>query len=339
VQFPVAAAPPAGNYDPIFIEADDYSDGFAKIVHCMQPVSGNLLLEPGQEQEGVPPSRDFGIRLGWDDEQLLIWQNRQMSADPDTGARLDAPMGVFNYRCDVKYHGEPESEWNSLMKAKGDLVLNGIDVGNFAGELGIEVAPTQLDGQKSGVFWLPSYYTQWTGRSLIIKDEQAAKLAHTDGLLKRQLTAVDADKKPLLYGKTYDFRVRFADITGGGPETSAVVNGGDAPVATCRFRRQIPPRKVRIPSLAAPPDDGGQPASYDIFRPLLGYPALLYTGLDDAYNLLLADFPTATTEKRETGHPDPDVTHVRIEVEVRAPEMDTILSINHRDAFWTSRGA
>ena len=335
VEFPVSSAPVTGNYDPIFIEADEYNDGFAKVVHCMQPISANLLLEPGQEQEGLRPSRDFGIRLGWDDEQLLIWQNRQMAADPDTGTRLDAPMGLFRHRVDVKYHGEPDSEWSSLMKAEGELVLNGIDIGDFSGELGIEVAPTQLDGQKKGVFWLPSYYTQWTGGSLIIKDEKAATLAKTDSILKRKLTAVDADKKPLLYGKTYDFRARYTDISGGGPdETMLAVNGGDAPVATCRFRRHIPPQKLRIPQLANPPEDGSQPTTYEIFRPRLGYPALVYTGLPSAYDLLLADFPAATTEKRETGYPDPDVSHVRIEVEVKAPEMDVFLSFNNRDAYY-----
>jgi hypothetical protein len=334
VQFPVSDAPLTGNYDPIFIEAEDYNDGFAKIVHCMQPVSANLLLEPGQEDQGLPPTRDFGIRLGWDDEQLLIWQNRQMTVDPDTGVKLDAPMGVFNYRVDVKAHGEPDTAWNSLMKAEGRLVLNGIEVGNFSGELGIEVAPTQLDGQKKGIFWLPAYYTQWTGGSLIIKDVKAATLGGNDPILKKKLTAVDAEKKPLLYGHTYDFRVRFADITGGGPsEKDLPAGGGEAPVATCRFRRLIPPKKLRAPILTDPsaPD---QPDSYPIYRPLLGYPSLLYTGLPSAYDLLLADMPNATTEQRETGYPDPDVTHMKIEVEVKAPEMDTLLSFNNRDAYY-----
>ncbi|HZQ21913.1 MAG TPA: hypothetical protein VFA89_03870 [Terriglobales bacterium] len=335
VQFPVSSTPVAGNFDAVFIEADEYNDGFAKIVHCMQPVSGNLLHEPGQEQDGLPPSRDFGIRLGWDDEQLLIWQNRQMAADPDLGTRLDAPMGVFRHRVDVKRHGEPDSAWSSLMKAEGDLTLNGIDIGSFSGELGIEVAPTQLDGQRTGIFWLPSYYTQWTGGSLIIKDEKAAKLAKTDSILKKLLTAVDADKKPLLYGKTYDFRVRFLDISGGGPdEKDLSVNGGDAPISTCRFRRHIPPQRVAIPLLANPPADGSQPTTYQVFRPRLGYPALLYTGLTNAYNLLLADFPTACTEQRETGYFDPDVTHAKIEVEVLAPEMDTFLSFNNKDPYY-----
>ena len=335
VLFPVSDTPVAGNYDHAFIEAEDYDDGFAKIVHSMQPVSANLLLEPGQEGDGLPPSRDFGIRLGWDDEQLLIWQNRQMSVDPDTLTRLDAPMGVFNYRVDVKNHGEPETEWNSLMKATGDLRLNGIEIGTFKGELGIEVAPNQLDGQKRGVFWLPSYYTQWTGGSLIIKDEKAARLANTDSVLKRQLTPVDGTRKPLLYGHRYDFRVRFSDISGGGPgENDLPINGGEAPVATCHFRRFVPPRKVTVPLLSTPPNPYVQPETYPIYRPRLGYPSLLYTGLPDAFDLLLTDLPTATTEKREVSYPDPDVTHLQIEVEVKAPEMDVLLSGNQRDAYY-----
>jgi len=336
VQFPVSDIPVAGNYDPIFIEAEDYNDGFAKIVHCMQPISANLLLEPGQEADGLPPTRDFGIRLGWDDEQLLIWQNRQLAADPDTGTRLDAPMGIFNYRIDVKDHGDPDSQWSSLMKAQGDLTLNGISVGRFSGELGIEVAPTQMDGQKKGIFWLPSYFTQWTGGSLIIKDQKAATLANTSALLKRQLTAIDDSKKPLLYGQTYDFRVRFADITGGGPtEKEMPANGGEAPVSTCRFRRLVPPQKLRIPAWTDPTSVATeQPTSYQVFRPRLGYPSLLYTGLANAYDLLLADVPAATTEKRETGYADPDVTHIKIEVEVAAPQMDTFLSFNNKDAYY-----
>src|SRR4051812_23030795 len=53
VQFPVLIDAPAvpgpppllGNYDQVFIEASDYDDGFAKVVHAVQPVSQNLLAE------------------------------------------------------------------------------------------------------------------------------------------------------------------------------------------------------------------------------------------------------------------------------------------------------
>ena len=39
IQFPVLAVAPKGNYDELFIEAAEYDDGFAKIVHAFQPVS------------------------------------------------------------------------------------------------------------------------------------------------------------------------------------------------------------------------------------------------------------------------------------------------------------
>jgi hypothetical protein len=335
VQFPVSDSPVPGNYDPIFVEAEDYDDGFAKIVHCMQPVSANLLLEPGQEKDGLPPTRDFGIRLGWDDEQLLIWQNRQMTVDLDLGIHVDAPMGVFNHRVDVRKHGEDDTKWNSLVKVHGDLLLNGIDLGTINADLGIEVGPVQLDGQKTGIFWLPSYYTQWTGTSLIIKDERSAKLGGTDGLLKRQMQAVDAENVPLRYGETYDFRVRFADTTGGGPSEHDVAhNGGPAPFATSRFRRYVPPLKVRVDNLDVDPPPATPPSSYRIHRPLLGYPSLLFTGLANAYDLLLTDFPTALTQSREAGYHDPDVTMLNIEIDVKAPEMDTLLSQRGKESYY-----
>ncbi|HYF31645.1 MAG TPA: hypothetical protein VD993_11040 [Chitinophagaceae bacterium] len=336
VQFPVSDVLPAGNYDPVFAEAEEYDDGFAKIVHAMQPVSANLLVEPGNAEKELPPTRDFGIRLGWDDEQLLIWQNRQMTLDPDTGQRLDAPMGIFNHRIDVRKHGESDAEWNSLVKVRGDLQLNGIALGHFDGELGIEVGPVQQDGQKQGIFWLPAYYTQWTGTSLIIKDEKAAKLSGTDGLVNKQMTPVDAERKPLLYGERYDFRVRFADTTGGGPgESNVPINGGQAPVSTTRFKRYLPPHLVRVNEIRADEtDDSTPPESYEIFRPLLGYPSLLYTGLPNAYAKLLADRPQAIIENREPAYADPDVTQVQIDVAVRALEMDQSASRSGQESYY-----
>lgn len=335
VQFPVSGVPVAGDYDPIFIEAEDYDDGFGKIVHCMQPISSNMLLEPGQESQGLRPSKDFGVRLGWDDEQLLIWQNRQMTIDPDVGSRLDAPMGVFNYRVDVRKKGEDDTQWNSLTKVQGDLVLNGIEVGNINTELGIEVSPAQLDGQLEGLFWLPMYYTMWTGASLILKDEKAAKLGGTDTAIHQQMQPVDAEKIPLRYGETFDFRVRFADTTGGGPmEQDVPFNGGDAPISTCRFRRYLPPQKFNIPDLLTGPPITGTKTSCNIYRPYLGYPSLVYTGLPNAYDLLLADLPTALTEKRYASYFDPDVTTVQIDVEIKAPEMDNLASKSGAEAYY-----
>ena len=40
------------------------------------------------------------------------------------------------------------------------------------------------------------------------------------------------------------------------------------------------------------------PPAYEIYRPLLGYPALVYTGLNNAYPLLKADIATALTREK-----------------------------------------
>jgi hypothetical protein len=170
VLLPALSAPPPSilNYDDVLIEAAGYEDGFAKIVHGSQPVSQNLLAE---EPDGLPPLNDIGFRLGWDDEQILIWQNRQVT---DEGRALDAPMGVFGYRIDARLHGSSDwPTWHSLVKVEANDALTlgptqlwppkglsqGLPKGHpWQGELAVEVHPQVLDGDQSdtGQFWLPS---------------------------------------------------------------------------------------------------------------------------------------------------------------------------------------
>ena len=87
---------PDGTFDQLLIETAEYDDGFAKIVHAHQPQSRNLLAETPEEGK---PVKDAGIRLGWDDEQILIWYLRQLAADSSVkdlyDKRLDAPLGVL----------------------------------------------------------------------------------------------------------------------------------------------------------------------------------------------------------------------------------------------------
>ena len=137
---------PRGQWDKIFAELNEYNDGFAKIVHAAQAVSSNLLSEA---QDGAHPVKDTGIRLAWDDEQIMIWYIRQLAQNPEEpGKRLDAPLGVFGYRIDVKQEGSPD--WNSLNLVKGKQVYT---VGNASLanapdeqlELPFQVFPTQLD--------------------------------------------------------------------------------------------------------------------------------------------------------------------------------------------------
>jgi hypothetical protein len=152
---------PAGEFDILKIEAADYDDGFAKIVHANQPVSANLLAE---EPDGIHVQKDAGIRLGWDDEQILIWQNRQVLADALAGDRIDAPLGVFTYRVDVREKRQPEADWTSLvqMRNKAQLVLNGETVAPAQTpiETGVQVFPARPNNDPATDYWLPSFFTQ-----------------------------------------------------------------------------------------------------------------------------------------------------------------------------------
>ena len=99
ILFPVPAPPLS--FDENIVEAQTWDDGFAKIVHCTQPRSGDLL-DDGTNPT-ITPVQDAGIQLGWDDEQLVIWFNRQADADPLVEQR-DSPLGIHGYRVDVALH-------------------------------------------------------------------------------------------------------------------------------------------------------------------------------------------------------------------------------------------
>jgi len=319
VQFPVSSVPPPGNYDDIFVEAEEYDDGFARIVHGMQPRRAHIL---DKHDEGLPPAAEMGIRLAWDDEQILIWQNRQMTIPALPELPPDSPLGVFNFRVDVREPGDVA--WHSLCRGRGDLALGGVNIGRFDGELGVSVAPLQLDGQKEGVFWLPSYFTPWMGTSLVVADATLAKLngAEVNGGV-RGVEPVGEDVVPLRYGNTYQFRVRLADVTGGGPTVDeAPINPSPAPVATIPFRRFVAPKLVQITNLAAASDPAAPQTVYNIVRPLLGYPELVMTGFANARQALLDDLPSALANRRKVGVPDPDVVSLQIAVEVGTLSLD-----------------
>ncbi|MDR4498702.1 MAG: hypothetical protein MRK02_12410 [Candidatus Scalindua sp.] len=348
VQFLVSDVPQAGNFDPLFIEAADFDDGFANIVHCTQPQKANLILEP--DQDGLPPVKDFGIRIGWEDEQVLDWHNRLLrrpdylppAAPPTPGNELiDAPLGVLAYRIDVRDVNAPDDQWHSLNRAQGAIKIGDIQVGFFNGELGIEVVPTQMDGFREGEFWLPSYFTQWDGHSVVLRNDQVAELFGLHGTA-RNYQPVGVEEVLLRYGNIYEFRIRMSDMTGGGPGESDHPNVIiPSQTASCRFRRFVPPARVRIPSIdnVEPPGEEEEPVnppgSYTIFRPLLGYPALLYTGLVNAFDMLKADIDKARTERREPAFADPDVVMLEIEVAVLGLEMDHSLSPDKESPYYS----
>ncbi|MCW3097917.1 MAG: hypothetical protein JWL77_3535 [Chthonomonadaceae bacterium] len=316
ILFPVASAVPPGPYDDIFQEVEDYNDGFAKAVHGIQP----QFLDPLNETEdGTRPAKDIGVRLGWDDEQVTIWLHRQV--DPGAVA-LDAPLGVAGYRVDARVEGS--GAWASLCQVTSAVKVGATAVGSFAGELNVEAIPAQPDGDILGDYWLPSYYTHWTGPSLVAVDTVARQLIGDPNFAGPYPVTGVAPSVALEYGKTYQFRVRLADHTGGGP-VSADAPGvsGPSPTFTIPFRRWIRPRAVKVvEKLPNVPDPTSPPTQVHLLRPLLGYPEYVFTGAPNAVADLIADIPAASAVEREVGLPDPDVAAVQITVEVRALGLD-----------------
>lgn len=325
--FPVTDAPSNVVLDDSFREAELYQDGFAKLVHSAQT-----------------SDHGDGIRLAWEDEQIADWLNRQLQRDLVSRELVtDTPLGVAGYRIDVRKAGE--KPWNSLVAVKsGDLQLGAIPLGSFSGEAVVEVSPTQLSPKQAGTFWFPSYFTTWRGSSLALSDADLTRLhARADVqspeslpyLLQREKNFIPVGDKavPLLYGSTYEFRVRMADLTRGGPDSS--VASPDPPrhsISSVTFQRGKAPGPVGV--VKRPPDVTRQ---IQIARPLLGYPEILFTGapfsqLEDDLNKISADPSIA----REIGLPDPDVATVQIDVQVRTLDGDvaTWLSLYQTSRVW-----
>lgn len=361
VQFPVLLDPaivPADALDPevpvapynmdeLQIETAQYDDGFCKIVHANQPVSSDLLRE--EEDKELPVITEAGIRLGWDDEQLLTWMNRQMNKDANvtnTSGRNIAPIGVMQYRVDARLHSDIDpnpNAWFPLCKVRNKVNLaigqNIIDNAGEEKELGVEVYPAQVDQRKDQPFWLPQYFANWLGKSLVLADTDAINIFQKENNNDPNRQAKKYDNYiaaglegfQLLYGNKYDFRVRLADISGGGPTIDDNrIYAAPAPEGFCDFRRHVQPQTVRLQETLPERDDAfflGD--AINIRRPLLGYPAVVFTGkypnvIDD----LIADAEIAKAERREVGLADPDVECVEILVEVKALEMDMLLRHN-----------
>jgi hypothetical protein len=204
-----------------------------------------------------------------------------------------------------------------------ELGLSGIPVGHFDGEPGVEALPVNLNNNPAGEFWLPSFFTAWAGGSLVVTDPTPYQIAgNLDPLGDPVYEPVGADAVLLRYGKNYRFRVRLADLSGGGPRSNEEPrNPARAQIATVPFRRFSPPKAVH-----ATRTDGGPPdsrhAHIRISRPLLGYPDIVFTDFPNAVALLTAQSAAAQNERREPALPDPDVAQLRIDVEVRTLARD-----------------
>jgi hypothetical protein len=364
IQFPVLAAPPPGNYDELFIEAAEYDDGFAKVVHAVQPVSNSLLLE---ESDGFHPTRDVGIRLGWDDEQILIWYIRQLAEDLSVGPgkRIDAPIGTFGYKIDVREEGPAPGAWQSLNQVRSRAPLSVVDpatnqsfsLGAFTDkELVHQVYPSQLDGDAGKTYWLPMYFAAWAGKSMVLPDDTAATLYQHDDAKPRpdiNVTGVPANglgkvyetsglTAVLRYGTEYRFRVRLGDLSGGGPALERTPQD-ELPSQTtvCRFKRYVAPDTVRIDGLPANTDEIlFADDQLTMKRPLLGYPAVVFTDrYADPVSLLRAA-SLAMAGKAAFGIADPDVESVEITVELQTLKMDNLQSVSGKESyikFYTTR--
>ncbi|MDB5206004.1 MAG: hypothetical protein JWR72_1079 [Flavisolibacter sp.] len=340
-------APPS-NFDELLIETEQYDDGFCKIVHANQPVSGDLLRE--KEDKELPVITDAGIRLAWDDEQLLIWMNRQLKQDETllSGRRTDAPMGVLQYRVDVRLFSDEvinPNPWIPLcnVKNKAALMIGSQEIDSAANEreLGVEVYPAKpKPGQ---TFWLPQYYAHWIGKSLVLPDTDAIAIfkKQENTIAEKQAKNFDLYEAAglagiqLLYGTKYDFRVRLADISGGGPELEDNRKyAAPSPEGFCDFRRRVQPQAVRLQN-SLPKEDGVyfMEDTLTMKRPLLSYPSVLFTGqYPNAVADLIADATAVHaegivdfTKNRPVGLADPDVVKVEVLVEVKALEMDMSL--------------
>jgi hypothetical protein len=302
VLFPVDGLGGVADDADVFREASRYDLGFARMVH-------------GAQSDGQGDS----IQLGWDDEQVADWLNRQV--DP----KNEAPMGTSGYRVDVR---EPGGAWNSLLKIEsdGDLMLGPVVLGGYSGESIVEVMPAQVAPARAGDFWMPHYFTTWRGSSLALTDPDLVGLHagvlpdHPETaplLLNREKTFLPVDDKlvKLRYGKTYEFRVRLADLTRGGPPPSDDTPAVPHATTTINFQRRSRPGQIIVMQRPKPTDK-----SIKIAKPRLGYPEALFAGV--TFNKLKADVPVAGAQKREISVADPDVVRVEVTVAVRALEGD-----------------
>lgn len=336
-------------YDEVMQESLIYNDGFARIVHANQPVNQDLLQE---KDVSNPPVMDVGLRLGWDDEQLIIWGNRQLrQKDEITEQKIDAPLGVFGYKVDVRKLGDTKWSSQNRIVVRQDMLINGetlVPAGQSL-ELPTEVYPTSHGNTMEEGFWLPMYFASWNGKCMVVPDKDAEEIYH---LAKTRVSvqkagsnnAINLKPKPtfhpyqqdedhkvdLIYGNDYQFRIRLMDISGGGPRVEdEQMNGGQRPVADVHFRRNVQAGKLiianvdafhKLQSVATVKDTSVLENLLDasnklrIKRPLLSYPAVAFTGkYSDAVTLL---------KQKIDNIPPPQNSDSRVQHTVGLPDPD-----------------
>lgn len=334
------------DHDDAIAEALRYQDGFAKIVHAAQAVDADAA---SSGHSAIPPATDVGVDVGWDDEQILLWANRQfraLQARLENATTLHCPLGVSGYRVDVRDADVVGAPWESLCSAfsAGPMgkpaalsfpANNPVFAKPFTGELTVDAAPSKRKDSVSQRAWLPRYFARWQGRSLVVPDLMMLELTGSipNNAEGQPMTpgrfpyAAPPLTTKLRYGHRYEFRVRLVDLTGGGPDVSAKPSSVTASTSTTiRFLRHLPPKSLRVTTDDVAPDPLHLPQlkQLKVDRPLLGYPELVFAGAGEGSVLkqLSQDVAKAQEQGRSVGVPDPHVTTIRIRVQVRLPAHD-----------------
>jgi hypothetical protein len=151
--------------------SDEYADGFAKLVHCAQPMNSAAAVGDGQ----LAPGSDLGIEIGWDDQQVTQWQNDQLNLlQARTGGTLatatQMPLGVQGYRVDVA-DITPLTPGGAFLTPVFQSLCNitttlPSPLGTYIGDLCLEPVATQPNSGAGADAWLPRYFATWRGGSL-----------------------------------------------------------------------------------------------------------------------------------------------------------------------------
>jgi hypothetical protein len=320
VLFPVSQKTTPPGIDEANIEVQEYDDGFAKIVHCFQPTSADAAVG---DQNQLVPATDAGIQIGWDDEQVTIWHNRQLDGARSTSTD-NLPLGVLGYRVDVRQG--TSGPFTPLCLVQASINFDPSIDGTVDMQAPIEPAPTRALGGDPEP-WLPRYFAQWGGTSLVAPDPVPYQLTAGNTPMPTTIYSSLVPADLLHYGNTYQFQTRLVDLTQGGPAfDTPALHPAPSPVGTCKFRRFIHPRKPRVETVPAPAKGGAVQTitQITVWRPLLGYPEFLFAGVSSSViPTLIARVAAAKGANQVLGANDPDVDTLRIIVEAKAPAHDT----------------
>ena len=177
LQFPVVAGPAAP--ERRLRHAQDRGGRLRRRV-CedrARDAAGQLRTSSAKKPTACILQKDIGVRLGWDDEQILIWQNRQMLSDPATpGQAYRRPARCLllprrrsrERRARLALAGSRPEQGGAYA---GGMSSRGCGHEDRDGRAGL---PTKINADPATTYWLPSYFTQWYGPSLVLPDARAA---------------------------------------------------------------------------------------------------------------------------------------------------------------------